>query len=77
MVFELNLGDGESSLEEKPQRQFGELCLYECTDRLVAELKDLLTLLVPLVILRNEQECDCIRTTYKYLDNNKNVLIYL
>lgn len=51
MVLKADLARGQRPLQEESKRQLGELGLDKCTDGLVGEGEDLLTLLFPLVIL--------------------------
>lgn len=51
MVLKPNLACSQRPLQKESKRQLRELSLDECTDGLVGKGKDLLTFLLPLVIL--------------------------
>ena len=54
MVLKADLACSQRPLQEESKRQLSKLGLDKCTDGLVGEGKDLLTLLFPLVILRTD-----------------------
>ena len=56
MVLEGDLACCERPLEEEPEGQLCQLGLDESTDGLVGEREDLLTLLLPLVILSRSRD---------------------
>lgn len=53
MVFKVDLVDGKGTLKEESERQLGILGLDQRCDGLVTKLEDLVDLLAPLVILRD------------------------
>lgn len=54
MVLKANLACSQRPLQEESKRQLSQLGLDKCTDGLVGEGKDLLTLLFPLIILKGD-----------------------
>lgn len=55
MILKANLPSCQRPLQEESKRQLGKLGLDKCTDGLVSEGEDLLTLLFPLVILTRDR----------------------
>lgn len=55
MVLKANLSCSQRPLQEESKWQLRKLGLDKCTDGLVSEGKDLLTLLFPLVILMGDK----------------------
>lgn len=55
MVLKADLPCGQRPLQEEAQRQLRQLRLDKSTDGLMGEGEDLLTLLLPLVILKAER----------------------
>lgn len=69
VVLKANLACSQGPLQKEPKRQLCKLCLDKCTDGLVGEGKDLLTLLFPLIILMGGHIWDTLITGKTYVQH--------